>query len=953
MPAKAAGRPIAATDGEMLLRFTRHGDQGAFAQLVEAHGPLVWSVCRQVLHHQADMEDAFQATFMILARRAGDIRASDSAAGWLYRVAHRTSVALARKNKSRPEEPLNGHDFASGDDDPLEMVHRQHAVTVLVEELRTLPTRYQEPLVLCYLEGHTRSRVAEMLDLTTATIKGRLARGKRMLRHRLARRGVALSVAAGIAAATVETAKASAAEATLTASTTAAASEFVTKGFVTSGGGASPTAVSLAQQGVSVMFYTALAKPALSVAAIVAMGLVAAAAKDDRPQQSRVPSSGVSLVASADAGQATNPLVATEVEVEVTKRPSDDAGLEPAGLDPDDQITGPTQPPTNVDVQPPSVPESPERPTTFPPKPAAPAAGSKQQSVQVEIATIDGSDEDILVFRGDQDAVKRIQGRMIKMFDKPPTPTAPPLLAAESRPRQVDPPDVDHDIRVPDINVTAPVQPNFAWNQSGDDQPSVQELELERLYWETRMEGLEIKSMLLERKHKQIETLAKSDPKAVSDQELEKAGELMSESYLMRADSYQAKAKMLAMDRKIERRKKALNVPTRISTPSYAVPPPQTNNTQPRYAADYSQPRYAPQPDPVYRDPNAPTPAQLTPRYGVHTTPAVPTPHLQWLSDFDEARKVSEQMGRRILVHNAMPYSQENARFREVIDGSPNIQLYVHQHYVPLRINPYTKSETLEQLRVDRVPPMGVFAADGRLLKELTLPQQPTELLLELRSVAEGDSSGQAIPNRTAKKPRYQRAEPAAPVDPEDMLLPHENVRVTITQQRPREGKWVVITTVNHQGFIAISNVGFGKENLGQVPIGGMGPDGAAKVVLSVLADYYGEFFKSMGFDVKVERNRDTGETEEAAHDGGPQSKPPTEAPAARPVYPASNPYESDKPHGKITWTADYDPTAATDTSELSKLKKELESLRKENETLKKQTRDLPTLDPGPPSPAE
>ena len=837
------------------------------------------------------------------------------------------------------------------------------------------------------------------------------------------------------------------------------------------------------------MFYTALAKPALSVAAIVAMGLVAAAAKDDRPQQSRVPSSGVSLVASADAGQATDPLVATEVEVEVTKRPSDDAGLEPAGLDADDQITGPTQPPTNVDVQPPSVPESPERPTTFPPKPAAPAAGSKQQSVQVEIATIDGSDEDILVFRGDQDAVKRIQGRMIKMFDKPPTPTAPPLLAAESRPRQVDPPDVDHDIRVPEFKVAAPAQPNFVWHQDGTDQPSVAELELELKYWETRTQGLSLKADGIEI---QIERLQKlKDSGVVPAEEMAAATERAGDMTLLRADAFRAQAKVLEMKRKIERRKKALNVPTRISTPSYAVPPPQTNNTQPRYAADYSQPRYAPQPDPVYRDPNAPTPAQLTPRYGVHTTPAVPTPHLQWLSDFDEARKVSEQMGRRILVHNAMPYSQENARFREVIDGSPNIQLYVHQHYVPLRINPYTKSETLEQLRVDRVPPMGVFAADGRLLKELTLPQQPTELLLELRSVAEGDSSGQAIPNRTAKKPRYQRAEPAAPVDPEDMLLPHENVRVTITQQRPREGKWVITATVDSAGRIPLEDVGFAAANLGQVPIGGMDTNMAAKNVLSVLAHHYGKFFDSMGFDVKVERNRDMGEAKDAASGEESSSTSPPAPPATAaqelPLLPADAPpidggfelmpWEEDgsKKTDLFGWSRDFskavqqadqedrmivlqflrpgnvscleyaktlasdgevrdylakhfvtvavDPSKNTELAkqyhveqvpsvvtfsvsdgivfcnsqfvprtdpkiflghlkslismrdgngglratggpsdttppttpagELVKLKKELEALRKENETLRKQTRDLPTLDPGPPSPAE
>src|SRR5690242_5212684 len=88
------------------MRFVRERDHCAFAEMVERHGRLVWMICRQVLRHHQDVEDAFQATFLIMAERARSIRASDSAAAWLYKVAMRTALAARRKRCSRREEPL-------------------------------------------------------------------------------------------------------------------------------------------------------------------------------------------------------------------------------------------------------------------------------------------------------------------------------------------------------------------------------------------------------------------------------------------------------------------------------------------------------------------------------------------------------------------------------------------------------------------------------------------------------------------------------------------------------------------------------------------------------------------------------------------------------------------------------------------------------------------------------
>src|SRR6185503_5185918 len=97
---------ILSTDGELLMRFVRHRDDGAFAEIVARHGGLVWIVCRDVLRHHQDVEVAFQATFFILAERAGSIRSSESAAAWLYKVAQRTSLAARRKRSRRREEEL-------------------------------------------------------------------------------------------------------------------------------------------------------------------------------------------------------------------------------------------------------------------------------------------------------------------------------------------------------------------------------------------------------------------------------------------------------------------------------------------------------------------------------------------------------------------------------------------------------------------------------------------------------------------------------------------------------------------------------------------------------------------------------------------------------------------------------------------------------------------------------
>lgn len=315
---------VFATDGELLMRFRRHRDEQAFAEVVERHGRLVWIVCKQALQHHQDVEDAFQATFLILAQRATTIRASDSAAAWLYRVAQRTAIAARRKRSRRREEELIVEPPQG--EEALPVIHDRQMLYVLMEELRALPERYQTPLVMRYFEGQSRRAIAEQTDSTLAQIQGRLVRGRRMLRSRLVRRGVSLSLAAG-AVATASTAASAAVSPSVVAATAASSTQFIHSGAA---GGASPAAQELARQGVKVMWYASLTKSSTVVATlIVGLGVAWAAGQ---------PGSGDSIASDVqvDLGQSAELVAATSEDeeaapaVEITAASENVAEAEPA-----------------------------------------------------------------------------------------------------------------------------------------------------------------------------------------------------------------------------------------------------------------------------------------------------------------------------------------------------------------------------------------------------------------------------------------------------------------------------------------------------------------------------------------------------------------------------------------------------------------------------------------------
>jgi RNA polymerase sigma factor (sigma-70 family) len=176
-------------DRTLLERFVAQRDEAAFVALVERYGRLVHGVCRRLLRHEQDAEDAFQATFLVLLRRAASIHKREAVGSWLYGVAYRIAAklrtsAVRRQARQQPLGEVPTHPAAAPPGDLKE---------VLDEEMSRLPARYRAPLVLCYLEGKTTEQAARQLGCARGTVLSRLARARAQLRPRLVRRGLALS----------------------------------------------------------------------------------------------------------------------------------------------------------------------------------------------------------------------------------------------------------------------------------------------------------------------------------------------------------------------------------------------------------------------------------------------------------------------------------------------------------------------------------------------------------------------------------------------------------------------------------------------------------------------------------------------------------------------------------------------------------------------------------------
>jgi len=185
------------SDEALLHAFVTSRDDLAFTKLVTRHASLVMGVCRGALGNEQDAEDAFQATFLVLARKASSLRSAKSLPAWLHKTAHRISLR-ARANKARRCEQSLEVESMVEDHSTLQRIATDHERSALDEELNRLPDRFRLPLFLCCLEGKSREEAARQLGWSSGSLKGRLERARQLLRRRLILRGVSLSVAVAL-----------------------------------------------------------------------------------------------------------------------------------------------------------------------------------------------------------------------------------------------------------------------------------------------------------------------------------------------------------------------------------------------------------------------------------------------------------------------------------------------------------------------------------------------------------------------------------------------------------------------------------------------------------------------------------------------------------------------------------------------------------------------------------
>ncbi len=184
----------APSDGELLAAFVTGGDESAFADLVRRHGPMVLNVCSHMLDDAHAAEDVFQATFLVLIRKAKSIGKPESVGSWLHGVAVRLAAKARGDRARRRDRERQAPRMASieASDEALWRDLRP----VLHEEVENLPARYRAPFVLCYLEGKTNEEAAALLGWPKGTVLSSLSRARERLRQRLTRRGIVLSAAA-------------------------------------------------------------------------------------------------------------------------------------------------------------------------------------------------------------------------------------------------------------------------------------------------------------------------------------------------------------------------------------------------------------------------------------------------------------------------------------------------------------------------------------------------------------------------------------------------------------------------------------------------------------------------------------------------------------------------------------------------------------------------------------
>jgi RNA polymerase sigma-70 factor (ECF subfamily) len=285
----------AVSDGQLLERFLARRDEAAFEELVRRHGPMVLGACRRVLGNSHDADDAFQATFLVLVRRAASVRPRSQVGNFLYGVAYRTALearrAAARRRLKeasvmpRPEPPPDTW---------------SELAPLLDQELSRLPARYRAPLLLCDVEGKTRKEAALLLGWPEGTVSSRLSRAREVLARRLSRHGVGLS---GVALAVALSQQAQAAVPAVLVGSTVRAALLGSAGQAVGAGLVGPGAAALTERVVRAMW---MMKVKVATGVLLAAGLVGLAAYQ--------------ALAAGAAGETTAPSPARAVSARVEEK---------------------------------------------------------------------------------------------------------------------------------------------------------------------------------------------------------------------------------------------------------------------------------------------------------------------------------------------------------------------------------------------------------------------------------------------------------------------------------------------------------------------------------------------------------------------------------------------------------------------------------------------------------
>jgi RNA polymerase sigma factor (sigma-70 family) len=300
------------SEWQLLRRYVTRRDEAAFEALVARHGPMVLGVCRRVLGDAADVDDAFQATFLVLVKKADALGERDAVGHWLYGVACRVALRArsdAARRRSREQAGAAAEAVPATDHDDIS---RRELAAAIDEELARLPAKYRAPVVLCHVEGLSHDEAARQLGWPVGSVKGRLARARDLLKGRLTRRG--LAPAAGAIAALAQDARAAVPPAL--AASTARAALTIAAGSPTAGV-VSATAAALMEGVITTMSLTRIK---VGVAALVALGAgagVLAYQASGRPKDN-------------PAGTRATALAAAEKGAPMPETPSADP---PGGLD--------------------------------------------------------------------------------------------------------------------------------------------------------------------------------------------------------------------------------------------------------------------------------------------------------------------------------------------------------------------------------------------------------------------------------------------------------------------------------------------------------------------------------------------------------------------------------------------------------------------------------------------